>query len=996
MADTKSIKSGISGDSSWDSKSMGSKSRSEAKRQRHMAKLKKRMENLPTRKLLFRPKIYESWREGDVEDEIQERERLLKDIAAKEQRLLERRRAKKEEGGGEEEYSDSDEENQVIKALERLKSRKQREEEYKLRLEEEQKRRDEEKKLELDEKIMSELQNPSVYGWFYTDGYYDNAPYFGVREDLVPQYLEQQEQWNEKWAEKYPETFTAQYKRFFWPPKLILKNRMFRTRGSYLDFPEVIADWPKAVEVNFEKDVREYITNRHELFGVDEAQKEEDERALEEARLLAEQEAAGLITQEEAERRRTTAALIKQKAQSGMVFDLDSTSQSTDANQWYYDDEDGQFFPKKLGFDIEYYFDGVNHCWRHKKKRGKYKSENQQTPYDYYFDDSTRNFVPREEYKGMDEIVYDQKSCVYRIHLIGLGSKPPKKDRKTKSGVTLIDLPDLKDFDEKDVESGKKLNSPKSYYFDEEFGKWILKYELPDSVNSVDISWDENGKRYSRKFEGNWRGLTGYSPDDYYWQDRTRKFIPKPARQSESFRYFAQDGVWRKTDEAGGLTNLHSEDISRWYFDEFEGQFKPKDFSTGSNARYIQGRYSKIWRSVAPPKSNMYPEEFYYDRHKKRWLPRAVRLEMLKNAEVARQKNIMQGSKRGTLWDIKQNEKDTKPEDFYFDDVEGVYLKKKANEEYIFDDQDKCWKMEKLKDKPKQTRFSHDYYFDVEEKNFLLKNPSSDYNYDQKYHVWKKGNDDLSKLSPNPEEFCYDVTLETWGRKEGGGIQYDPMLCLNVKPNTDPNHRSPDDYYFHEVDGRFYPKENEEAMAGMYVYDAGDGAWRHKDVRGPSKSGLAPRNFFFDDTTKTFKLKVHGRDKDYFMDKSNKIFRSIVASGKTKSGFKPSDFIWNGEFKSFIPSSVLKKNRVEAVFDEMPKWDPLRQYNKPWMSQATMRNPDAAPAPPKEEESKGSRGGSLFSKDRKKKNRVEPAPERARSQSPSSVSVSSSQSTKKK
>ncbi|ODM92060.1 hypothetical protein Ocin01_14620, partial [Orchesella cincta] len=533
MADTKSIKSGVSGlsgDTSWDSKSLGSKSRTESKRQRHMMRLKKRMENLPTRKLLFRPKIYESWKEGDLEDGIAERERLLRDIAAKEQRLLERRKAKKE-AGGEEEYSDSDEENQVIKALDRLKSRKQREEEYKTRLEEEQKKRDEEKAVELEEKLLSELQNPSVYGWFYTDGYYDNAPYFGIREDLVAKYLEEQEHWHEKWTQKYPETFTDQFKRFFWPPKLICKGRTFRTRGSYLDFPEVIADWPKAVEVNFEREPREYITNRHELFGVDEAQKEEDEKALEEARLLAEMEAANATDEEEIERRKTTAAQIAKMKASGLEFDLDSVSHNTDANQWYYDDEEGQFFRKKLGFDIEYYYDGINHCWRHKKKRGKYKSENQQTPYDYYFDDSTTKFVPREEYKGLDEIVFDQKSGVYRIHLIGLGSTPTKKDRKSKTGVTLIDSPGLKEG----VDAEKHLYNPKSYYFDEELGKWILKHELPDNVNSTDIAWDENGKRYARKFEGHWRGLTGFSPDDYYWQDRSRKYIPKPNRQPESF-----------------------------------------------------------------------------------------------------------------------------------------------------------------------------------------------------------------------------------------------------------------------------------------------------------------------------------------------------------------------------------------------------------------------------------------------------------------------------
>jgi len=41
---------------------------------------------------------------------------------------------------------------------------------------------------------------------------------------------------------------------------------------------------------------------------------------------------------------------------------------------------------------------------------------------------------------------------------------------------------------------------------------------------AIEIVWDENGHRFTRKWEGEWRGLTSLSPDDYYF-DGKRQFI---------------------------------------------------------------------------------------------------------------------------------------------------------------------------------------------------------------------------------------------------------------------------------------------------------------------------------------------------------------------------------------------------------------------------------------------------------------------------------------
>lgn len=88
----------------------------------------KEKEAHPERRLLFRPKVYESWRDDrDLDDEIEERERLIEDISKHELNL----KKKKEEGDFD---SDEDEDNaeeglaaQKAK-LERLKGRKHREE----------------------------------------------------------------------------------------------------------------------------------------------------------------------------------------------------------------------------------------------------------------------------------------------------------------------------------------------------------------------------------------------------------------------------------------------------------------------------------------------------------------------------------------------------------------------------------------------------------------------------------------------------------------------------------------------------------------------------------------------------------------------------------------------------------------------------------------------------------------------------------------------------
>jgi hypothetical protein len=177
-------------------------------------------EEHPERLLLFRPRVYEFWRDDDKNDEESlELESLTKEIADKEIELL----RKKNEGT----FDSADEEeedllNQQKKVLERLKNRKAREAAYLARLDAQLEREEEERALIEAENILSELQNPSMYGWFYTNGYYDADAIMGLNEELLEKLEKQQEDWRQKWAEKYPEaeSFSEKRKRHFWPPKL--------------------------------------------------------------------------------------------------------------------------------------------------------------------------------------------------------------------------------------------------------------------------------------------------------------------------------------------------------------------------------------------------------------------------------------------------------------------------------------------------------------------------------------------------------------------------------------------------------------------------------------------------------------------------------------------------------------------------------------------------------------------------------------------------------
>ena len=160
------------------------------------------------------------------------------------------------------------------------------------------------------------------------------------------------------------------------------------------------------------------------------------------------------------------------------------------------------------------------------------KKENRNCPYDYYYDNETKLFAARIDYKGQDEFYYDDTDGVYKVDEVPDSSQVKEhKDKKKLQRDTK-------------KQKGIERRSTADFFFDELQGKWVLKTEAPKGI-LAEIAWDENGQRFCYKYEGDWRGLTGLSPDDFFFDEKSGKFYQKPARQSENFKYHPTDGVWK-------------------------------------------------------------------------------------------------------------------------------------------------------------------------------------------------------------------------------------------------------------------------------------------------------------------------------------------------------------------------------------------------------------------------------------------------------------------
>lgn len=70
----------------------------------------------------------------------------------------------------------------------------------------------------------------------------------------------------------------------------------------------------------------------------------------------------------------------------------------------------------------------------------------------------------------------------------------------------------------------------------------------------------------------------------------------------------------------------------------------------------------------------------------------------------------------------------------------------------------------------------------------------------------------------------------------------------------------------------------------------------------------------------------------------------------------PVDFTWSNEFRSYVPMAALRKKVI--IFDELPKWEPLRNYPKPWILRQSQKVENA----PSESDKELKEEKKLFSK----------------------------------
>lgn len=170
----------------------------------------------------------------------------------------------------------------------------------------------------------------------------------------------------------------------------------------------------------------------------------------------------------------------------------------------------------------------------------KKKSDDQTTPYDFYYHEGA--FYPRETYQGKHDldIVYDPaigiwkyepqistRALVQRGEYMAKDKSIRKLDTTGQTTGSVVALPkeakkkalDAAIKEEGYVAGGSQATTgqdkdkpvgpgPKEFYFDETDTFWKKKEE----VDPNEITWDEMGRRWIKRAIGDWRGLTGFSP----------------------------------------------------------------------------------------------------------------------------------------------------------------------------------------------------------------------------------------------------------------------------------------------------------------------------------------------------------------------------------------------------------------------------------------------------------------------------------------------------
>jgi len=210
---------------------------------------------------------------------------------------------------------------------------------------------------------------------------------------------------------------------------------------------------------------------------------------------------------------------------------------------------------------------------------------------------------------------------------------------------------------------------------------------------------------------------------------------------------------------------------------------------------------AQIYRRHPPPKSGLYPDDYYWDTNKKQWVLRAIRLDMIKPANLSKLPWV---AEKGQITGKDKEGNFLKPEDFYWDIEEGLYISKNPNDTY-FVDADGVWKSEKLRKKKRNRRYPHDYYMDEKKKEeFILKDkalPEDKYTFDSVQMIWRltKGFDEkFNEESKVKDNYFFDMEKETWEKKTIATVNIsvnDPLCKFSIKRLADHSVKIPDEFW---------------------------------------------------------------------------------------------------------------------------------------------------------------------------------------------------------
>jgi len=334
---------------------------------------------------------------------------------------------------------------------------------------------------------------PTILGWYFDGSFTHN---FSLNAEFAEYFQEIDDELQALEDFEIKETFTEKVTRNFWPPKY--NGPTFRTRGVYLDLPEVKADPPKpSPPMNFEK-----------------------QRAI--IRVFT-----GELTNSED---------IPVLRFGDMTYTTVHGRKMGLRDKYFWDDELRDFFPKRE--NEEYDWDPHDEVWVRKDMI-------YHTPYDWLFDYKQGKFILRDRSKPK-EVAYDRDLNIF----------VKKNTLNVKENMGQPRDPDTFCFDEKEgrwvhkdsllpnqlelYENGmreiRKFGrgvsglGPDDFYYDAETGKMEQKKNL-SAKEKANYYFDEYEEIWKLKGQSYGPGRSNLYPTDFFFDSKDGVYKTKYPRE---------------------------------------------------------------------------------------------------------------------------------------------------------------------------------------------------------------------------------------------------------------------------------------------------------------------------------------------------------------------------------------------------------------------------------------------------------------------------------